>query len=81
MKNGETNRAVSYLRLSNCDSNFIISLVFFYSFMISITSRGPDNVTSRLLRECANPITSPLSTSFNKGHGGGCFPKMCKVAN
>ena len=62
VKSGETNRAVSYVRLSNCDSNFIISLVFFYSFMISIKSCGPDNVTSCLLRKCANPITSPLST-------------------
>ena len=44
-------------------------------------SCGPDNVTSRLLKECANSISSPLCTLFNKQLGSGCFPKMWKVAN
>ena len=43
-------------------------------------SCGPDNVTSRLLKEYANSISSPLCTLFNKQLGSGCFPKMWKVA-
>lgn len=44
-------------------------------------SCGPDNVTSLLLKECANSISSPLCTLFNKQLRSGCFPKMWKVAN
>ena len=43
-------------------------------------SYGPDNVTSQLLKECANSISSPLCTLFNKQLSSGCFPKMWKVA-
>ena len=65
-------------------SNIALSPVVVMKFLEQLNickSCGPDNVTPRLLKECANSISSPLCTLFNKQLGSGSFPKMWKVAN
>ena len=66
--------------LNNVEISPAIVLKFLEQLNIC-KSCGPDNVTSRLLKECANSIASPLCTLFNKQLRSGCFPKMWKVAN
>ena len=65
-------------------NNIELSLTVVMEFLEQLNickSCGPDNVTSRLSKECANSISSPLCTLFNKQLGSGCFPKMWKMAS
>ena len=66
--------------LNNVELSPAIVLKFLEQLKIC-KSCGPDNVTSRLLKEYANSISSPLYTLFNKQLSSGCFPKMWKAAN
>lgn len=66
--------------LNNIELSPAIVLKFLEQLNICKSCR-PDNVTSRLLKECANLISSPLCTLFNKQLQSGCFRKMWKMPN
>ena len=66
--------------LSNIELSPAVVMKFLEQLNIN-KSCGPDNETSRLLKECASPISSLLCTLFNKQLGSGCFAKVWKVAN
>ena len=44
-------------------------------------SPGPDEVFARVLKECKEELSEPLSTIFNKSLELGIVPESWKVAN
>lgn len=44
-------------------------------------SNGPDCISNRILKECAEVLAQPLSDLFNKSMSNGCVPDAWKRAN
>ena len=42
---------------------------------------GPDNISARIISECANELVAPLVKIFRLSVGSGVFPKRWKQAN
>ncbi len=44
-------------------------------------ANGPDGISNRVLKECADSLAIPLTDLFNKSMDEGVFPKLWKMSN
>ncbi len=74
---------LNYLTDARLDTvNFdVITVRNIMSRLNTSKANGPDGISNRVLKECANSLCTPFADLFNKSMNEGVFPSLWKLSN
>ncbi len=67
-------------RISTVDF-YVADVKAILSHLNTSKANGPDGISNRVLKECADSLAVPLTDLFNKSMNEGVFPRLWKLSN